>query len=79
MPLYPLRDPLSSRIVQFSLLLNLINLFGDIRRIWAPFDSPGFTHQNLTCFKVVSVIFQQYHYLEIEGGLHHFRTAYALV
>ena len=25
--LYQLRDPLSSRIVQFSLLLNLINLF----------------------------------------------------
>ena len=29
--------------------------------------------------KVVLVIFQQYHYLEIEGGLHHFRTAYVLV
>ena len=29
--------------------------------------------------KVVLVIFQQYHYLEIEGGLHHFRAAYVLV
>ena len=29
--------------------------------------------------KVVLVIFQQYNYLKIEGGLHHFRTAYVLV
>ena len=50
-PLYPLRNPLSSRIVQFSLLLNLINLLRWLRRIWAPFHSPRFTHRNLTCFK----------------------------
>ena len=51
-----------------------------IRRIWAPFDSPRFIHRNLTCFKSgVSHFFQQYHYLEIVGGLGHFRTVYVLV
>ena len=51
-----------------------------IRRIWAPFDLPRFTHWNLTCFKSgVSHFSAFFIYLEIEGGLHHFRTAYVLV